>query len=199
LNGFEVSLYWLPSPPAGIESYNVYWSRTPGVTPATGQRVPGQFYVDRVGWASAAVLVQDHTGLSEGSYYYVVTAENDDGESPASPELHVVISGADLRLWEPLPFTPTSDEVRVIAPAAAAVTATLEGETIDLVLTPMAISIPWTNTGSCSTGWAGGFQSSITSGSKTLVVRALGTDGREARTEVPFTFAPGEHGPRRCF
>jgi predicted phage tail protein len=60
---------------SGATSYNLYWSTTSGVTPATGTKIAG----------TTSPYVQ--TGLSAGTaYYYVVTAVNAVGESPASTE-----------------------------------------------------------------------------------------------------------------
>lgn len=69
----QVSLSWQPV--ANATSYNVYWSSTPGVTKATGTRIPG---------ATSPYVV---TGLSAGStYYYIVTAQNGVGEGIASAQ-----------------------------------------------------------------------------------------------------------------
>jgi fibronectin type 3 domain-containing protein len=61
---------------SGATSYNIYWSTNPGVTSASGtleQNVTSPF---------------THTGLANGTtYYYVVTAVNDNGESEESAEV----------------------------------------------------------------------------------------------------------------
>ncbi len=67
----QVTVSW--NAVSGATSYNLYWSTTPGVTPANGNRIIA---------ATSAYL---HTGLSNGTtYYYVVTALNANGESTAS-------------------------------------------------------------------------------------------------------------------
>lgn len=69
----QVSVSW----PAvsGATSYNLYWSSTSGVTTATGTKITGV----------TSPYVQ--TGLTAGSaYYYIVTAVNVSGESPASAQ-----------------------------------------------------------------------------------------------------------------
>ncbi|WP_022850576.1 fibronectin type III domain-containing protein [Limisalsivibrio acetivorans] len=57
-------------------TYNIYWSTSPGVTTSNGTKISGivnHYY--------------EHTGLESGTtYYYIVTAENAQGESPASSE-----------------------------------------------------------------------------------------------------------------
>ena len=59
----------------GATSYNLYWSTTSGVTTATGTKIAG----------TTSPYV--HMGLSAGTaYYYIVTAVNGAGESPASTE-----------------------------------------------------------------------------------------------------------------
>jgi len=68
----QVSLTWAAS--SGASSYNLYWSTTAGVTPANGTKISG---------ITSPSYVQ--TGLTNGTtYYYVVTAANSGGESPAS-------------------------------------------------------------------------------------------------------------------
>ncbi len=60
---------------AGATSYNIYWSTTTGVTAASGTKI------------TAATNPYTHTGLTNGTtYYYVVTALNDNGESAASAQ-----------------------------------------------------------------------------------------------------------------
>lgn len=60
-------------------SYNVYWSESPGVTERTGTKVT----VD----LPPAII----TGLNNGiTYYAIVTAENDEGESGRSDEVQAV-------------------------------------------------------------------------------------------------------------
>lgn len=66
-------------------SYNVYWSTSPGVTKANGNRISG------------TRTPYGHPGLTNGTrYYYVVTAQNNSGESAESPEVSAVPSIAPL-------------------------------------------------------------------------------------------------------
>ena len=73
----EVTLTW----PAvtGATSYNAYWSGTAGVTVGGGTQIAG------------VTNPYNHTGLTNGNdYYYIVTASDAAGESPASPQAHAV-------------------------------------------------------------------------------------------------------------
>jgi hypothetical protein len=67
---------------AGATGYRLYWSTSPGVTPATGQPidVPAPDFV--------------HRGLTNGTtYYYVVTPITPQGEGAPSPEASAVPTG----------------------------------------------------------------------------------------------------------
>ena len=69
----EVVLTWQAV--SGAASYTLYWSTTPGVTPATGTAIPD------------ATSPYRHTGLTNGqSYSYVVTATVEGIEGPGSGE-----------------------------------------------------------------------------------------------------------------
>ncbi|MGD9832636.1 MAG: fibronectin type III domain-containing protein [Piscinibacter sp.] len=70
----EVTVDWRGNP--GSTSFNLYWSTTAGVTPATGTKVEN---------ATAPFV---HTGLTNGTpYYYVITALGTGGESAASEQV----------------------------------------------------------------------------------------------------------------
>jgi mono/diheme cytochrome c family protein len=82
----QVSISW--SSVSGSTSYNLYWSTASGVTTATGTKIAG----------ATSPYVQ--SGLADGTaYYYVVTAANSAGESPASAQASATtnppISGID--------------------------------------------------------------------------------------------------------
>jgi fibronectin type 3 domain-containing protein len=67
----QVTIAWTTV--TGATSYNIYWSTTSGVTPATGTKIAN----------AANPYIQ--TGLTNGTtYYYVVTAVNGVGVSPPS-------------------------------------------------------------------------------------------------------------------
>lgn len=69
----QVSVSW--SSVTGALSYNLYWSTTSGVTVANGTEIAG----------ASSPYVQ--TGLADSTtYYYIVTAVNIAGESPASAQ-----------------------------------------------------------------------------------------------------------------
>lgn len=68
------TLSWSPS--ANATSYNLYWSTTPGVTTANGNKIAG------------VTSPYNHAGLANGTaYYYIVTALNVGGESTPSAEV----------------------------------------------------------------------------------------------------------------
>lgn len=59
----------------GTDSYNIYYDTSPGVTVATGTKITG------------VTTPYEHTPPSLGTYYYIITAENDVGEGTASSEV----------------------------------------------------------------------------------------------------------------
>jgi len=76
----QVTISW--SDVSGAVAYAIYWSTTPG-SGIFGTKI----------WASTNPYV--HTGLINGrAYYYVVTAANTDGESPASEQVSATPSAA---------------------------------------------------------------------------------------------------------
>ncbi|WP_168206090.1 fibronectin type III domain-containing protein [Geobacter sp. FeAm09] len=69
----QMTVSW--SAVSGATSYNIYWSTATGVTIASGTKIAG----------ATSPYVQ--TGLAAGTaYYYIVTAVNSSGESPASAQ-----------------------------------------------------------------------------------------------------------------
>jgi len=73
----RVVLTWNPVEKA--TSYSIYWSNTPGLQAAGGNKIAN------------VTSPYTHGGLSNGSsYYYVVTAVNDHGESIASVEVSAI-------------------------------------------------------------------------------------------------------------
>ncbi|KAB0671738.1 hypothetical protein F6V30_03935 [Oryzomonas sagensis] len=69
----QMTVSW--SAVSGATSYNIYWSTATGVTIASGTKIAGV----------TSPYVQ--TGLAAGTaYYYIVTAVNSSGESPASAQ-----------------------------------------------------------------------------------------------------------------
>jgi hypothetical protein len=70
------------------KGYNVYWATSPGVTPATGTRLP----VAVAPSSSSGSFVQQ--GLTPGqTYYYVITGVGASGESPPSAEVRATARG----------------------------------------------------------------------------------------------------------
>lgn len=81
----QVTLTW--NQVDGADSYNVYWSINPSVTPATGTRITG------------AVSPYVHSGLTVSqTYFYVVTAVRNGSESGPSEQASTVSAhnGEDL-------------------------------------------------------------------------------------------------------
>lgn len=77
----QVTLQWNPVPNAG--SYNVYWSRFPGVTKHNGHKIPD---------AANPITLTD---LAPGAtYYFVVTVVDDSGESQESRQMSSAGVGA---------------------------------------------------------------------------------------------------------
>ena len=71
----QITLSWDAVPAA--TSYNIYWSETSGVLKTTDTPIP-----------DITTNSYTHTGLTNGKiYYYVVTSENNDGESNDSYEI----------------------------------------------------------------------------------------------------------------
>ncbi len=80
----QVTIAWTAATDA--TSYNIYWSTTPGVTPANGTKITN----------ASSPYVQ--TGLINGTtYYYIVTSVNSHGESDAiaGGKRHVGAAGAN--------------------------------------------------------------------------------------------------------
>jgi fibronectin type 3 domain-containing protein len=74
LVGGQATIAWTPV--SGANFYNVYWSTTPGVTAASGTQITG------------ATNPYTQTLQTNGvTYYYVVTAVNNNGESAASTQV----------------------------------------------------------------------------------------------------------------
>ncbi len=86
---------------ATANSYNLYWSNSPGVTKANGTSIPN------------VTSGYQHVGLTAGTtYYYVVTAVNADGESVASNETSATPSAP------PAPAATTSAATNVASSSA---------------------------------------------------------------------------------
>jgi hypothetical protein len=108
----QVTLDWLAA--AGATSYNVYYGTVSGVTPSTGTQV--------VGVQAPAV----HLGVNNGStYYYVVTAVNSFGESPASGQVSAtpVFPGGNPLPPASLTVTPISGQNSIAWSAVTGATA----------------------------------------------------------------------------
>ena len=94
----QVTVQWKAV--SGASSYNLYWSQTQGVSPATGTKIAGV----------SSPYVQ--TGLTNGeTYYYVITAVNVYGESGKSAEVTITLNDAPPA---PTGVSATSGEGQVI-------------------------------------------------------------------------------------
>lgn len=102
----QVTITW--SPENDAISYNIYWSATPGVTTANGTKIAG----------ATSPYVQ--TGLTNGfTYYYIVTAVNNDGESAPSPEVSATLLLPEL---PGVTATPGNGRVTIAWPAVSGAT-----------------------------------------------------------------------------
>jgi hypothetical protein len=86
----QIHLGWLPS--ATVESYTLYWSTEPGVTPASGTRI-----------ADIQGTSYDHSGLSPGTpHYYVLAVVTNGVEGPISAEVSATAgNGITLKVQNP--------------------------------------------------------------------------------------------------
>ena len=84
----QITIAWTAE--TDVISYNIYWSTTPGVTTTSGTKIAG------------ATSPYIHSGLINGTtYYYVVTAVSNDGESTPSSQVSAIPSVV------PAPAAPT--------------------------------------------------------------------------------------------
>jgi hypothetical protein len=92
----QIILNWATT--ARATSYNIYWSNSSGVTPSNGTKIAN------------VTSPYTHKGLDPAlTYYYVVTAENAQGESPASSQ----ITATPLTTPTVVASTPTTGSVNV--------------------------------------------------------------------------------------
>jgi mono/diheme cytochrome c family protein len=82
----KVTLSW--NAVNGAESYNIYWSSAPGVSPETGHKITG----------ATSPFQHDNLFVSQ-TYFYVVTAVNRDGESVASQQVSTVSANDGANLY----------------------------------------------------------------------------------------------------
>ncbi|MEW6332998.1 MAG: fibronectin type III domain-containing protein [Thermodesulfobacteriota bacterium] len=110
---------------SGASSYHLYWSRTQGVSPTTGTKIPD------------ISKPYTHTGLTNGAtYYYVITAANAFGESGQSAEVTITLNDAPP------------------APAGVAATSGATRVTIswNAVATALTYNLYWSNAPDIRTG-----------------------------------------------
>jgi hypothetical protein len=79
----QVSLVWPLS--SGATFYNLYYSTSDGVTPSNGTKI-----------GNITTNAYTHSGLKNGTYYYVVTASNAKGESGPSPQASATVHSLGL-------------------------------------------------------------------------------------------------------
>ncbi len=88
----QVTLNW--NKVSNAAAYNIYWSTTSGVTPANGTKIP------------KVTTPYTQTKLTNGTtYYYVVTAIDNSGESAPSSQVSATPSGSGG--YNTLPASPT--------------------------------------------------------------------------------------------
>ena len=141
----QATVSWLAV--TGADSYNLYWSTTPGVTKASGTKIAG----------ATSPTVQ--TGLADSTtYYYIVTAVNSVGEGAASVQV-----AATTLAPVPVPTVPAAptavsamggaNQVTVSWPAVTGATSynlyrsTTSGVTTALGTRIAGVTSPYVNTG----------------------------------------------------
>ena len=107
----QVTLRWNPA--AGAASYNVYWSKFPGVTRHNSYKIPD---------AANPIAITDLEPAV--TYYFVVTVVGDSGESRESREMSFAGMGADGTIDfkelfdEPTPaMTPSAAKPKILPTA----------------------------------------------------------------------------------
>jgi mono/diheme cytochrome c family protein len=101
----RVTLTW--SAVTGASAYNLYWSTVTGITTSTGTKISG-----------IAAPPTVHSGLTQSAtYFYVVTATNSAGESPASAQVQ-----ATTLVATPSTTTTTTTAAGTTTTAAASTT-----------------------------------------------------------------------------
>ncbi|GFO61333.1 hypothetical protein GMST_36580 [Geomonas silvestris] len=83
----KVTLSW--DQVLGADFYNIYWSTNPGVTKNTGQKIT----------TSTTPYLQSGLAVSQ-TYYYIVTAVNDTGESAPSSQAATVVATDGAGLYQ---------------------------------------------------------------------------------------------------
>ena len=107
----QITIGWNPVPGAAI--YNIYWATAPGVTTASGTKIPG----------ASNPYVQ--TALVNGTmYYYIVTAVNAIGESVASAGVSAAPASPTLAPGAPTGVTAIAGDGEVTISWNAVVGAT---------------------------------------------------------------------------
>jgi hypothetical protein len=92
----QIGLSWAPV--SNATSYNVYWANTAGVTTSSGTKIGG-----------LTTSPYAHTSLTNGThYYYIVTAVNSAGESPASTEVSAMPQGSPAPPQVSVPTAPNA-------------------------------------------------------------------------------------------
>ena len=169
----QVSLTWNPVPDAA--TYTVYWALATGVTTGTGTKIPN----------AVSPFVPD--ALVNGTaYFYIVTAANVLGESPASAEVTA---------------TPVAAAAVPAAPAAVSATPGDTQNTITWSAVPGAVSytIYWgttpgvtTVTGTKINGATSPFlQTAIVNGSTYYYIITASNSAGESVPSAEFSASPG--------
>lgn len=164
----QATISWNPA--TGATSYNIYWSAAAGVTKATGTKISGimmaPFYTQ--------------TGLMNGtSYYYVITAQNDNGETSESIEVRVIPSNLiSVNIMAPSMGALAGKTLQILVTHNSTyqiqgVTAAVVDRQTNLVFSSSASFPGNCNKYGCGPGWVGSISlDGLIRGEKLLIVTA---------------------------
>lgn len=167
----QVQITWTGS--TGATSYNIYWSTASGVTKTTGTKITG------------ATSPYTDTGRTNGTtYYYVVTAVNNYGESSESSQVSATPSE-----------TPSNVSVSIVSGAANKCETAYDSATVTIAV---GGTVTWTNNDSfthtvtssnSATGCPSGGDPAVTHELDSGNISASGTYSHTFTTAGTFSYA----------